>query len=194
LKFRPLGTEHPFREVFAENPGVLRENRGCRVFVVSADSFDESPVIFACLACLALVRQPMLKGLKRLLVIEILIHHLDTLRFLIGDMKLMAARLARTNDAIVGEDVATLTFHTLEKGVAVHVSAELRVEGAMLLRETFDTESCYFQSYTEVIRHFLESVIRINLFETDASDNLKTLALVEESYAISGFEMDQKVN
>ena len=34
----------------------------------------------------ALVRQPFLAGLERLLVMEILIHHLDTLRFLLGEL------------------------------------------------------------------------------------------------------------
>ncbi len=58
----------------------------------------------------ALVRQPFFRSLDRLLVMEVLIHHLDTLRFLFGEFDLVAARLRRSNDDIIGEDSAVLTL------------------------------------------------------------------------------------
>ena len=50
----------------------------------------------------ALVRQPMLAGLDRMLLMEVMIHHVDTLRFLIGAMQLTGARLGRNCGAIQG--------------------------------------------------------------------------------------------
>ena len=41
----------------------------------------------------ALVRQPNFRALSRLLVQEVLIHHLDTLRFLLGELELGSATL-----------------------------------------------------------------------------------------------------
>ena len=42
---------------------------------------------------------PFFAGLERMLVMEILIHHLDTLRFLLGELAVDAARLERTSEA-----------------------------------------------------------------------------------------------
>jgi predicted dehydrogenase len=56
----------------------------------------------------ALVRQPMLAGLERMLLMEVLIHHVDTLRFLLGPIDLLGACLGRTCAAIRGEDRAAL--------------------------------------------------------------------------------------
>ena len=41
---------------------------------------------------------PSFAGLERMLVMEILIHHLDTLRFLLGELAVDAARLERSNE------------------------------------------------------------------------------------------------
>ncbi|MCI0433625.1 MAG: Gfo/Idh/MocA family oxidoreductase, partial [Gemmatimonadetes bacterium] len=60
----------------------------------------------------ALVRQPMLGGLERMLLMEIMIHHVDTLRFLLGPMRLEWARLDRTCAQIRGEDRAALLCTT----------------------------------------------------------------------------------
>ncbi len=39
---------------------------------------------------------------------EVLIHHLDSLRFILGEFDLLDARLGRSNDDIIGEDQAVL--------------------------------------------------------------------------------------
>ena len=70
----------------------------------------------------ALVRQPMLARLDRMLLMEVLIHHVDTMRFLLGPLTLDAARLGRSCDAIRGEDRAALmlTAGALPDAVPVH--------------------------------------------------------------------------
>ena len=55
----------------------------------------------------ALARQPFLKTETRLLVTEVLIHHIDTLRLLLGPLTVEAAALARISPDVVGEDCAT---------------------------------------------------------------------------------------
>jgi len=44
----------------------------------------------------ALERQPFMRGEKRMLVAEVLIHHLDTLRMLLGPLRVTAAGLSRS--------------------------------------------------------------------------------------------------
>jgi predicted dehydrogenase len=163
----------------------------------------------------ALVRQPFFRTLDRLLVTEVLIHHLDTLRFLFGDLDLISARLERSNDEIVGEDVATLVLARTSDGLPMHVVGNLAVHGkppipkdrlwiagtrgmadldGNVLRlasggehtETFDADRTYQQSYTDAIGHFLDGLDGKLSFETAPEDNLKTLQLVETAYAKAG--------
>ena len=48
--------------------------------------------------CPALERQPFMRGERRMLVAEVLIHHLDTLRMLLGPLQVTAAQLSRSSD------------------------------------------------------------------------------------------------
>jgi predicted dehydrogenase len=66
----------------------------------------------------ALVRQPMLATLDRFLLMEVLIHLVDTLRFLLGPLSLVGTRLGRSCPAVRGEDRAALFLSTLD-GAAV---------------------------------------------------------------------------
>lgn len=165
----------------------------------------------------ALVRQPFFRGEQRLLVMEVLIHHLDTLRFLFGDFDLQAARLGRSNAEIVGEDSAILSLARQGDGVPLHVSANLAVHGAPpapsdqlwiwgakgtvhldgstlrllgpLEREAaFDPSQSYQQAYDGAIAHFIDQLRTGGAFETSAADNLRTLRLVEAAYRVSGFQ------
>jgi D-apiose dehydrogenase len=165
----------------------------------------------------ALVRQPFLAGLERMLVMEILIHHFDTLRFLLGELAVDAARLERTSEATRGEDVAAIALHRVADGVPVFVTGNLAVPGAPPLPSDaltiigshgaatvdgpvltlagehpeqvgFDGEASYAQAYRDTIAHFLDGLERGGVFETAPADNLRTLALVEEVYRRSGFE------
>jgi predicted dehydrogenase len=54
--------------------------------------------------------QPYFADMPMLIVYEMLIHWIDTARFLFGEIESVYARLARINPAIAGEDVALLTL------------------------------------------------------------------------------------
>ncbi len=58
--------------------------------------------------CPALERQPFMRRERRMLVAEVLIHHLDTLRMLLGPLQVTAAQLSRSSDLLAGEDGAVI--------------------------------------------------------------------------------------
>lgn len=162
----------------------------------------------------ALVRQPMLATLDRLLLMEVLIHHIDTLRFLLGPLTLRGARLGRSCPAVRGEDRATLLLTTTAGAAASLVGDFLahghppeqfdRLEifgshGAILLERdrlrlhggapediTLDLEANYRASYTAAIRHFVDRLADGAPFETAPDDNLETLRIVEAAYVMDG--------
>ena len=169
----------------------------------------------------ALIRQPFFRGQQRLLVMEVMIHHLDTLRYLLGEMEVVAARLERSNDDIIAEDVAVVVLRRLDDGVIVTVNANLAVHGAPPaprdhLRifgtqatlelngnrlsakgnvprvEEFDADAVYQGAYDATIAHFLDGLDGRAAMETVPDDNLKTLALVEEIYRLSRFDPECK--
>ena len=158
----------------------------------------------------ALVRQPFLRGLPRMLVSEILIHHLDTLRFLLGELELVSATLEHTNGEIAGEDVASILLRT-QDGAPVVVNGNFAVHGAPPLPsdklsimgsagtlsvegyrlaatglhqavEDFDPDLAYQGAYDRTIEHFVDSLQQGLPFETGPADNLRTLELVERIY------------
>jgi len=164
----------------------------------------------------ALVRQPFFRSEERLLVMEVLIHHLDTLRSLFGEFDLHSARLGRSNDDILGEDSAILGLRRRGDGVPLQVSGNLAVHGAppapgdqlwifgsagtvhldgSVLRlfgprpqeMAFDPGASYQAAYDGAIAHFVSALARGRAFETSAGDNLETLRLVEAAYRVSGF-------
>jgi len=55
-----------------------------------------------------LVRQPFLGTLPRLIIAELLIHHLDVVRLLVGPLRVLACRTRRLSPDVVGEDAATI--------------------------------------------------------------------------------------
>jgi len=165
----------------------------------------------------ALARQPFFRRLERLLVMEVLIHHIDTLRFLLGELELESARLLRTNDEIVGEDVAILRLRRRADGMPVDISGNLAVQGAPPIpadrlwiygengtahvdganlqlvgyssrAERFDPAASYQAAYSGAIAHFLDCLAAGAAFETSPLDNLETLRIVEAAYASSGFQ------
>ena len=169
----------------------------------------------------ALVRQPFFRKQQRLLVMEVLIHQLDTLRFLLGEMDVVAARLERSNDDIVAEDVAAITLRRRSDGVLVQLLGNLAVHGLPPIprdrmrifgsrgtleldgnrlsaagldprQETFDPDATYQGSYDAAIAHFLDGLDAGGVFETSPADNLATLKLVEDIYALSQFDPTQK--
>lgn len=165
----------------------------------------------------ALVRQPFFRTQQRLLVMEVLIHHLDTLRYLLGEFEVVSARLERSNAEIVAEDVAAIVLRRLSDGLILPVTGNLAVHGAppaprdhlrlfgtagtiellapkLILKaadtreELFDADAVYQGSYDATIAHFLDGLEHRIPFETAPEDNLRTLALVEEIYRLARFD------
>ncbi|MBN8943778.1 MAG: Gfo/Idh/MocA family oxidoreductase [Rhizobiales bacterium] len=166
--------------------------------------------------CPALARQPFMRGERRMLVAEVLIHHLDTLRMLLGPLTVTAARLSRTCPDMAGEDGAVIQLETAG-GAAVSVFASfamfgapatqfdqldilgdrgaIRLDGSALSRlgpnarsHVYDLVATYQGSYDATIGHFVQALHDGTPFETAPEDNLETLRLVEDCYRLSGWD------
>lgn len=158
-----------------------------------------------------LVRQPFMATLTRALVAEVLIHQIDTLRMLLGELELTHAVLGRGCPEMHGEDRASLVFSTAQ-GAPVNLLANLcvhgepaglvdrlllvgdtgsirldgghlRCDGAAPAEAHFDTTEGYQASYSATIAHFVDALASGAPFETAPDDNMRTLALVEQIYA-----------
>lgn len=169
----------------------------------------------------AVLRQPFFAKQKRLLVMEVLIHHLDTLRFLFGEFDVVSAQLERTNDDIVAEDVAAVVLRRQSDGMllpilgnlAVHgephvprdrlrlfgadatielLGGRLGLTGPEPLQEEFTPDQIYQGSYDAAIAHFLDRLETGAPFETSPEDNLRTMALVEAIYHLARFDPASK--
>lgn len=155
-------------------------------------------------------RQPFMQHEKRLIVAEVLIHHIDVARWLFGPLQLLAARLRRTSSAVVGETAASLLFET-RRHAPVFIEGNLTCPGfppaphdrveiiggrASILMENnqlhllgadaetirYEHASAYQESFDRAIAHFVHCVHTGAPFETGADDNLDTLRLVESAY------------
>jgi D-apiose dehydrogenase len=164
----------------------------------------------------ALERQPFMRNEKRMLVAEVLIHHLDTLRMLLGPLEVTAAGLSRSYAEMAGEDGAVIQMKT-RHGAAVSVFASfaahgypatqvdrldilgdcgtIRLDGPDLIctgdmpaAKHYDLAVEYQGSYNRTIAHFVQSLLDDTPFETAPEDNLETLRLVEDCYRLSGWE------
>ena len=166
--------------------------------------------------CPALERQPFMRRERRMLVAEVLIHHLDTLRMLLGPLRVTAARLSRSSEQLVGEDGAVIQLQAANgAGVTVFASfaahghpavqidrleilgdkgaikldgPQLFCSGAAPAEKTYDLAVEYQGSYNRTIAHFVQSLRDNSPFETAPQDNLETLRLVEDCYRLSGWE------
>jgi len=160
-----------------------------------------------------LERQPFMGHETRLMIAEVMIHHIDTLRWLFGPLKLQHAKTAHTVPEVAGETLAFMLFET-EEGVPVVLRGALdaagypertldrleivgtgtsamldgtaiRYSGAEVRQDSFEFERDYQASFDAVIRHFVDGILSGAPFETDIADNLETLRLVEEAYAMA---------
>jgi predicted dehydrogenase len=156
-------------------------------------------------------RQPFMQHEERLMIAEVLIHHLDVMRFLCGELSVVAARAAHTLADVRGETVAAIFLETAS-GAPVEVigtmaapgyplrppdqleivgsaasatftDSELRFLGAAPRSERYDKDVGYQASFDGVIAHFVDCLETGAPFETDATENLATLRLVEDAYA-----------
>jgi D-apiose dehydrogenase len=160
----------------------------------------------------ALARQPFLARIERLAIGEVLIHHLDVMRWLIGPVRVVACRTARAVTAVAGESAATIALEsgtgalaTVEGNLAavgVGPGAEetlsldgddgsVRFDGRRLTLVSrhssealsFEADAVYQSAFDGAIGHFAECLRNDAPFETDIGDNLETLKLVDDSYA-----------
>lgn len=157
-----------------------------------------------------LERQPFFKTMPRFLVFEVLLHHLDVLRWLFGELTVESAVLGRKSGAVRAEDYAKLVLHN-EGGVTINLEGDFtrsdapprpadRLEivgelGRILLDDmvlTVSTDSTkktfydfgfvYQGAFDGAVRSFCSGLKKKRLFETEATDNLSVLKLMEEVY------------
>lgn len=161
----------------------------------------------------ALERQPFMAAEPRMLVNELMIHHLDVLRFLLGPLEVLSARLRRYCTDIVGEDSALIHLQsaggalvtvlasmaaagypsntidrfevTGERGSIQLRDYSLTRTGAMSASKHYDPAESYQAAYDRTIAHFIDALASGAPFETDPNDNLQTLRLVEDVYALA---------
>jgi len=158
-----------------------------------------------------LVRQPFMANEKRLMIAEVLIHHLDVVRWLFGPLRLVAARTAHRVPEVAGEDLARDLPRSCD-GRAGHRRRHARgprirgrdggspgdrrqrserlarrrraqSPGPAPRQESFDFERDYQASFDGAIGHFVDCLASGGAFETDVLDNLETLRLVDQAYA-----------
>ena len=158
-------------------------------------------------------RQPYFATAPRLLISDVLVHHFDVARWLMGPLKVFAARTGRTCPAVRGEDHAVILLRGEDRtvvidgnlaaagtpskthdqfellgtrGAAYFAGEEVRLAGTREEALHIDADAAYRASYSGAIGHFVASLASGARFETDPDDNLQTLALVEEAYALAG--------
>ena len=166
----------------------------------------------------AIERMPFVAKEQRYLIAESLIHELDVARSLIGDMSVVAARIARASDAVVGEDTASILLEasigasvTVEgalmaagyssragdrleivgtRGSAVLDDSRLMLRGPEPESLVYDEEAVRQGMFDSSIAHFVACLRSNAPFWTDAADQLATLKLVDEAYALAGSPRD----
>ena len=159
---------------------------------------------------MALARQPFMARMQRFIIMELLIHHLDTIRYLMGPMVVLGCRTNRLSADVVGEDMALIllkatngAFGTVygnfsaagypplsrdrleligQQASIIFENNRLRLIGEKEETLSIDLADAYQKSYDRAIAHFAECLRSGQPFETDCSDNLATLRLVEDAY------------
>jgi predicted dehydrogenase len=156
--------------------------------------------------------QPYFKDMPRLLVIETLVHHLDTARFLMGDIEEVYCQTERLNPVIRAEDFVLIVLRHKggvrglidgnrasradEAGQAMEVARFEGFENTIRLRHSGEVslggERLFSaqgvpgyrgDSCRATQQHFVDCLASGDEFETEATDYLKrTVAVVESCY------------
>jgi predicted dehydrogenase len=203
-----------FRSYYRDAAAWIREGRigaitAARLTLMTSGTLPDSEGKYP-----AIVRQPFMRTETRMLVAEVLIHHLDTLRMLLGPLDVTAATLTQTCADIAGEDGAVIQMlsqggagvslfasfaahgapasqpdhlEILGKAGAIRLDGtELQLTGAHNEVRSYDLAATYQGSYDATIAHFVDALQSGAPFETSPEDNLQTLRLVEDCYRLSG--------
>lgn len=159
-------------------------------------------------------RQPYLKGFKRLLIFEVLIHHLDAMRVLLGPLHVVASQLGKINPELAGEDAAMvllkgpaglsavldgnisapgygpLPTDRVEimgtRGTLIFDRDRLFMTGSSEAPVIFDLAKNYQICFSAAVREFVQGIQTGKPFPTDRLDNLETLKLMEACYVAAG--------
>jgi predicted dehydrogenase len=189
--------------------GRLGEVRQARLTVRSGGMLSVAGEVPALLQ-----RQPYLQGFPRLIIFELLIHHLDVLRALLGSLTVRSVQLAKVSPVLAGEDVAVIVLSGKDGMTCVldgNMSAagypalsvdRLEVMGSTgtLLFDTdrlfmvgssqpgvpYDLKKSYQACFTRAIQEFVRGLRTGEAFPTDRLDNLETLKLMEACYIAAG--------
>ncbi|MCZ0963354.1 Gfo/Idh/MocA family protein [Paracoccus benzoatiresistens] len=161
-------------------------------------------------------RQPYLAHFPRLLIFEMLIHQMDALRAMVGEMDVLSAVVSRTNPALEGEDAGIIVMRQRDGGATVvldgNISAmgypplptdRLEVVGSrdtLILdrdeiwlvsdptaRTKHDLAANYQACFSGLIRSFVTGLRTGAPFPTDRLDNIETLRLMENAYEAAGW-------
>jgi predicted dehydrogenase len=162
----------------------------------------------------ALRREPSLATSRHLTIGTLLVHHLDVLRCLLGDLSLVAVRAGRMAEEVVAETYATLLLES-EAGAPVVLSGNMAAPGrptyiadaltiigteaSVVFRDGrldlsgpqageshgFDQPDLYQSAFDACVDHFVGCLRSGAPFETDARDNLRTLSLAYEAMGLA---------
>ncbi|WP_061931308.1 Gfo/Idh/MocA family protein [Aureimonas sp. AU22] len=160
-------------------------------------------------------RQPYLARFERLLIFEMLIHQLDALRAMLGELDVMSAYTARTNPDLAGEDVGVIMMRERAGGASVVLDGNISAMGypplptdrlevigsadTLILdrdeiylvsrpedRHKHDLAANYQACFSGLIASFVQGLRTGKPFPTDRLDNLETLRLMEAAYTFAG--------
>lgn len=162
----------------------------------------------------ALTRQAFLAHEQRVLIAESLIHEIDVVRALFGDVEVLACATARACGEIVGEDSATILLRTAYglpvtiDGVMTAAGHETRapdrmeiagtrcsvlLEGAALKLIGAEQETIVYNEaevrqdcFNASIQHFVDQILSGGPFWTSARDQLGSLRVMEDAYRMAG--------
>jgi len=162
----------------------------------------------------ALMRQPFFATEARLLIAESLIHNLDVARSLLGELDVIAARIANATDDVIAEDTAvvmletrdgmtavvdgvlTAAGHPIRAGDRLEIAgtrcsvlldnAHLKLIGAETEEHHWDEAEQRQKCFDYSIQHFVDRMADGKPFWTSAEDQLGTLKIVEDAYAKAG--------
>lgn len=154
----------------------------------------------------ALERQPFLAELDRLIVFELLGHHIDVLSFLFGPVEILSAQTQRRCPAVKGEDSARIEL--VAGGVTGWLTGDFAASEApprprdtlaldgrpVVIDWTLDTggnerrwnaDDGYQKSYDACIAHFASGTLSGGSYETPVPHGVTLLRAIEEVYALS---------
>src|SRR3954465_5253873 len=161
-------------------------------------------------------RQPYLKDFRRLLIFEVLIHNLDVMRVLLGPLEVVAARVAKVNQELAGEDAAVVLLKAdgitavldgnisapgygplptdrLEimgtRGTLLFDRDRLTLAGSDEPTVICDLVKNYQACVSSAVAEFVHGLRENRPFAMDRLDNLETLKLMEQSYIAAGIEI-----